>query len=68
MKVVNFDKTITTIPTHALISDSFQNWRGMVDSGESAYQAEHPPQSEHPISSGGDRSPTQYQPTEALHR
>ena len=33
VKVVNFDKTITTIPTYALISDSFQNWRGMVDSG-----------------------------------
>ena len=29
VKVVNFDKTITTIPTYALISDSFQNWRGM---------------------------------------
>lgn len=33
VKVVNFDKTITTIPTYALISDSFQNWRGMKDSG-----------------------------------
>lgn len=33
VKVQNFDKTITTIPTYALISDSFQNWRGMVDSG-----------------------------------
>lgn len=31
--VQNFDKTITTIPTYALISDSFQNWRGMVNSG-----------------------------------
>lgn len=29
VKVVNFDKTIITIPTYALISDSFQNWRGM---------------------------------------
>ena len=28
----NFDKTITTIPTYALISDSFKNWRGMVNS------------------------------------
>lgn len=33
VKVANFDKTITTIPTYALISDSFQNWRGMKDSG-----------------------------------
>ena len=33
VKVANFDKTITTIPTYALISDSFQNWRGMEDSG-----------------------------------
>ena len=33
VKVQNFDKTITTIPTYALISDSFKNWRGMQDSG-----------------------------------
>jgi miniconductance mechanosensitive channel len=32
VKVQNFDNTITTIPTYALISDSFRNWRGMVDS------------------------------------
>lgn len=32
VKVQNFDKTITTIPTYALISDSFQNWRGMKES------------------------------------
>ncbi|MGM5471361.1 mechanosensitive ion channel family protein [Flavobacteriaceae bacterium LMO-SS05] len=32
VKVQNFDKTITTIPTYALISESFQNWRGMVNS------------------------------------
>lgn len=32
VKVQNFDKTITTIPTYALISDSFQNWRGMTSS------------------------------------
>lgn len=32
VKVQNFDNTITTIPTYALISDSFQNWRGMTDS------------------------------------
>jgi miniconductance mechanosensitive channel len=28
VKVRNFDKTITTIPTYALVSDSFVNWRG----------------------------------------
>ena len=33
VKVQNFDMTITTIPTYALISDSFKNWRGMQDSG-----------------------------------
>lgn len=33
VKVRNFDKTITTIPTYFLISDSFQNWRGMQESG-----------------------------------
>lgn len=33
VKVQNWDKTITTIPTHALISDSFRNWRGMQESG-----------------------------------
>lgn len=33
VKVQNFDKTIVTIPTHRLVSDSFQNWRGMSDSG-----------------------------------
>lgn len=33
IKVQNWDKTITTIPTHKLIADSFQNWRGMQDSG-----------------------------------
>ncbi|MEN8898501.1 MAG: mechanosensitive ion channel domain-containing protein [Nonlabens sp.] len=32
VKVQNFDLTITTIPTYALISDSFKNWRGMTDS------------------------------------
>jgi len=29
VKVQNWDKTITTIPTHRLITDSFKNWRGM---------------------------------------
>jgi miniconductance mechanosensitive channel len=33
VKVQNWDKTITTIPTHALIADSFRNWRGMSLSG-----------------------------------
>ncbi|MEK3734268.1 MULTISPECIES: mechanosensitive ion channel family protein [Paenibacillus] len=33
VKVMNFDKTITTIPSYALISDSFRNWRGMQASG-----------------------------------
>ena len=32
VKVQNWDKTITTIPTYALISESFKNWRGMADS------------------------------------
>ncbi len=33
VKIQNWDKTITTIPTHRLISDSFKNWRGMSESG-----------------------------------
>lgn len=33
VKVKNWDKTVTTIPTHALISQSFKNWRGMSESG-----------------------------------
>jgi miniconductance mechanosensitive channel len=32
VKVQNFDKTITTIPTYSFISDSFKNWRGMEES------------------------------------
>jgi miniconductance mechanosensitive channel len=32
VKVQNFDKTITTVPTYALISESFKNWRGMAQS------------------------------------
>ena len=32
VKVRNFDNTITTIPTHVLISESFKNWRGMAES------------------------------------
>lgn len=33
VKVQNFDKTITTIPPYLLVSDSFQNWRGMREAG-----------------------------------
>lgn len=33
VKVQNWDKTITTIPTRRLISDPFKNWRGMRESG-----------------------------------
>ena len=33
VKVRNWDNTITTIPPYALVSDSFQNWRGMQESG-----------------------------------
>ncbi len=31
--MANFDRTITTIPPHALVKDSFRNWRGMVEAG-----------------------------------
>jgi miniconductance mechanosensitive channel len=33
VKVRNWDKTITTIPTYALVNDAFKNWRGMSESG-----------------------------------
>jgi len=33
IKIQNWDKTVTTIPTYAFISDSFKNWRGMSESG-----------------------------------
>lgn len=33
VKVQNFDKTISTIPTYRLVSDTFRNWRGMSESG-----------------------------------
>jgi miniconductance mechanosensitive channel len=33
VKVQNWDKTIITIPTYALVSDSFTNWKGMEESG-----------------------------------
>ena len=32
VKIQNWDKTITTIPAHALVSDAFKNWRGMSES------------------------------------
>ncbi len=33
VKVRNFDQTISTVPTYALITDSYKNWRGMQESG-----------------------------------
>ncbi|MDD9937646.1 MAG: mechanosensitive ion channel [Myxococcales bacterium] len=33
VKIRNFDKTISTIPTYALVSETFKNWRGMSESG-----------------------------------
>jgi len=33
VKIQNWDKTITTVPTHRFISDSFRNWRGMSEAG-----------------------------------
>ena len=33
VKIRNFDNTIVTVPPYALVSDSFQNWRGMEESG-----------------------------------
>lgn len=33
VKIQNWDKTITTVPPYALVNDSFQNWRGMWESG-----------------------------------
>lgn len=33
VKIQNFDKTVTTVPTKRFISDSFKNWRGMQESG-----------------------------------
>ena len=33
VKVQNWDKTIATIPTYALIGESFKNWRSMKESG-----------------------------------
>lgn len=33
VKVQNWDKTVTTIPTHSLVSESFKNWRAMTETG-----------------------------------
>ena len=33
VKIRNFDKTVTTIPTYALLSNGVKNWRGMTESG-----------------------------------
>lgn len=33
VKIQNFDKTIVTVPTHRLVSDSYANWRGMQEAG-----------------------------------
>lgn len=33
VKIQNFDNTIATIPPYTLVNNSFQNWRGMVESG-----------------------------------
>jgi len=33
VKIQNFDKTIVTVPTYSLISESFQNWSGMTEAG-----------------------------------
>ena len=33
IKIQNWDKTVTTVPTYAFISESFKNWRGMSESG-----------------------------------
>ena len=33
VKVSNWDNTITNVPTYSLVSDAYQNWRGMSDSG-----------------------------------
>ena len=33
VKIQNYDKTIITVPTYSLVNDSFQNWKGMEESG-----------------------------------
>ena len=38
VKVRNFDKTITTLPTYALVSDSFINWRGTEEFGSRRFK------------------------------
>ena len=41
VKVRNWDKTITTIPAYALVSDSFKNWRGMHETGGRRIKGQH---------------------------
>ncbi|WP_103983217.1 mechanosensitive ion channel family protein [Parabacteroides chinchillae] len=33
VKIQNFDNTISTVPPYTLVNNSFQNWRGMTESG-----------------------------------
>jgi miniconductance mechanosensitive channel len=42
VKVQNFDKTLSTIPATAFVSDSFVNWRGMSESGARQNKTQHP--------------------------
>ena len=39
VKVQNWDKTITTVPTHKLIEESYKNWRGMLSPAAGASSA-----------------------------
>ena len=41
VKIQNWDKTITTISAHALVSDAFKNWRGMSESMRQKNKKEH---------------------------
>lgn len=34
VKIQNFDNTISTVPPYSLVNGSFQNWRGMTESGD----------------------------------
>jgi len=43
VKVQNWDKTITTIPTWRLMSESYRNWRGMSESGGRRLEFDFPP-------------------------
>lgn len=56
VRVQNFDNTYTTIPTYSLISDSFQNWRGMQEAnGRRIKRALHIKQSSVKLLSAEDR-------------